>query len=93
MKHVILFTMDGCPYCVEMKGLLDEQEIKYLERDINEYEDEYEQYVELTENEYVPAFLVIEDNEDESPVKITSLCPEDDFMELTEGIEKLKQIL
>ena len=51
MKHVILFTMDGCPYCVEMKGLLDEQEIKYLERDINEYEDEYEQYVELTENE------------------------------------------
>jgi len=93
MKHVILFTMDGCPYCVEMKGLLDEQKIEYYERDINEYKDEYDNFVEVTENEYVPAFLVIEDNGDDSPHRITSLCPEDDFMELTEGVEKLKLIL
>lgn len=93
MKHVILFTMNGCPYCVEMKGLLDEQNIEYYERDIDEYKEEYEDFVELTVNEYIPAFLVIEDNEDDSPVKITSLCPEDDFMELTEGVEKLKEIL
>ena len=93
MKYVILFTMDGCPYCVEMKSLLDEQIIEYYERDIDEYSQEYEDFKELTNNEFIPAFLVIEDNEDDSPVKITSLCPEDDFMELNEGVEKLKELL
>lgn len=86
---VVLFTMDGCPHCVNMKALLEENGIEYTDRDINEYEDDYDAFVEATSNEYVPAFLVIEQDGDK--YVSTTYCPEDDFEELTEGIELIKK--
>ena len=40
-KVVVLFTMEGCPYCVDLKNMLNESGIEYYDRDINEYEEEY----------------------------------------------------
>ena len=88
-KIVILFTMDGCPFCSIMKEKLTESNINFYERDIDEHKDEYDMFVEITENDYVPAFMIIEGGEDKEP--ITSLyAPERDFNDLDEGIEIIK---
>ena len=36
MKHVLVFTMDGCPHCTDFKDMLTKEGIEYIEADINE---------------------------------------------------------
>ena len=47
-KLAILFTMKSCPHCQDFKKMLDEAELDYIERDIYEYEEEYNLFVEAT---------------------------------------------
>ena len=91
-KVVILFTMEGCPFCSSMKDMLKESNINFYERDIHEHEDEYDLFVEVTENEMIPAFMIIESGENKEP--ITSLyAPERDFNSLEEGVNIIKNKL
>jgi glutaredoxin len=88
-KLLILYTMEGCPFCGMMKDKLNESNINFYERDINEHKDEYDLFVEITENDYVPAFMIIEGDDEKQP--ITSLyAPDRDFNDLDEGIEIIK---
>ena len=81
--------MGGCPFCQMMKEKLVESNIIYYERDIDEYKDEYDLFVEITENDYVPAFMIIEGDDEKQP--ITSLyAPDRDFNDLDEGLEIIK---
>ena len=82
-KLVILFTMEGCPYCVQMKEQLTESNISFVERDIRKYEEEYEMFVEITENEFVPAFMIVE-----SPDTIRVI-----YLHRKEIITRLKKVL
>ena len=88
-KLLILYTMDGCPFCQMMKEKLVESNIIYYERDIDEHKDEYDLFVEITENDFVPAFMIIESDDKKQP--ITSLyAPDRDFNDLDEGLEIIK---
>ena len=88
-KLLILYTMDGCPFCTMMKDKLKESNINFHDRDIDEHKDEYDLFVEITESDYVPAFMIIEGDEQKQP--ITSLyAPDRDFNDLDEGIEIIK---
>ena len=49
-KIAVLFTMKGCPFCVELKEMLEKENIPFVNRDIHEHEDEYELFFELTGN-------------------------------------------
>jgi glutaredoxin len=89
-KVVILFTMEGCPYCVQMKDQLTESNINFVERDIDEHKDEYDMFVEITENEYVPAFMIVESpNTDDH--KSYLYAPERDYNEIEEGVAIIKE--
>lgn len=89
-KLVVLFTMKGCPHCDELKKKLVSENLEYYERDIFEHSDEYELFVEITKNEYVPAFMIIEDDNTDKP--ITKLfAPDRDFQSLDEGVEIIKK--
>jgi glutaredoxin len=91
-KLLILYTMQGCPFCSMMKEKLNESNIIFHERDIFEHKDEYDLFVEVTENDFVPAFMIIEGSEEKQP--ITSLyAPDRDFNDLDEGIEIIKNKL
>jgi glutaredoxin len=90
-KLLILFTMKGCPFCDMMKKQLVESNITFHERDINENEDEYNMFVEITENDYVPAFMIVE-SPDETPNSLL-FAPERDFNEIEEGVEIIKKHL
>ena len=82
--------MEGCPYCVQMKDQLTESEIDFVERDINEHKDEYDMFVEITENEFVPAFMIVE-SPDTDDHKSYLFAPERDYNEIEEGVSIIKE--
>jgi hypothetical protein len=88
-KLLVIFTMEGCPYCVQMKDKLNESNIEYAERDIFEYDDEYKLFVELTQNDYVPSFMIIESPE-ENPNSLL-FAPERDFDDIDDGVTIIKE--
>jgi glutaredoxin len=63
--HTIVFTMKGCPHCDHIKDLLKENNIPFYNRDIDQYEEDYEVFKKVTESDYVPALLIVEEDEDE----------------------------
>jgi len=86
--HVIVFTMKGCPFCDDFKTMLENENINFVDRDIHEYEEEYQIYTEITNNEMVPSLLLIEtDGEDN---KSYLYAPERDYNELTEAVEIIR---
>ena len=90
-KIAVLFTMKGCPFCVDLKEMLEKEDIPFVDRDIDEYEEEYELFVEITQNEYVPAFMLIESPEGEP--KTNLFAPDRDFEDIHEGFEIIKSFL
>ena len=91
-KAVVLFTMKSCPFCVELKEMLDKSNIQFVDRDIDDYEEEYNMFVNITENDYVPAFMLIEDPETKEP--LTELfAPDRDFDDINEGFEIIKSFI
>lgn len=86
-KTVFLYTMDGCPYCAEIKELFNQSDINYVERDCDEYEVQYEILKTNTNNDYVPAIEIRDD------VNMTKrfLVPDRDFEELEDAVKKVIQ--
>ncbi len=81
--------MKGCPHCVTMKEKLTESNIDYNELDIDENKDEYDMFVELTENEYVPAFMIIETVD--GKMNTSLFAPDRDFNEIDEGVKIIRE--
>jgi len=92
MKQVILYSMEGCPWCSMMKDALKQENIEYRERDIEVYKKEYDKFVEATQNEYVPAFMLFE-TDGKSVTNVKLMAPERDYNEVHEAVEKVKNYL
>ena len=82
--------MKGCPFCTEFKDMLVKENIEFFDRDIEEYKEEYDLFVEITDNDMIPSLLIIEGNE----VTHESFlyAPERNYNELTEALDILKVI-
>ena len=87
--NVVVYTMKGCPFCEDFKNMLKESKIEYIDRDIDEYKDEYEVYTQITENDMIPALLIIEG--DESKYESFLYAPERNYNELTEAVDIINQ--
>ena len=90
-KVLIVFTMKGCPFCDVFKGQLKEHKLEFYERDIETHKDEYDLFVEITENDYVPAFMIVESPGETSNSLL--FAPERDFNEISEGVDIIKKHL
>jgi glutaredoxin len=88
-KLLVLFTMKGCPWCDLMKHKLKEQHIDFIDRDIDKYDEEYKLFTDVTNNDFIPAFMVIE-NVEPDPVSYL-YAPERDFDEIDDGIKIIKE--
>jgi glutaredoxin len=88
-KHLIVFTMEGCPYCYEFKDKLRNENIDFIDMDINENEEEYEMFMKIVDNDLVPAFMVVD--EDGGPS--TFMAPDRDYEDLDTAIHKVKSVL
>lgn len=83
--NIIVYTMKGCPHCTEFKKMLEEKEIEFFDRDIDEHEKEYDTFSEITGSDYIPALLIIEGNEENYESFLYT--PDKDYNELTEAID------
>lgn len=88
-KHLVIFTMEGCPYCHDFKDMITKENIEFTDLDINEHSDEYDMFTKIVENDLVPAFMILDDQGGPT----TFMAPDRDYEELDEAIEKIKQIL
>ena len=77
--------MKGCPFCVDFKEMLTKEGIEFFDRDIDEYKDEYDTFSEITENDMIPALLIIEG--DGENYKSYLYAPERNYNELTEAVQ------
>ena len=85
--------MYGCPHCQEMKDMLDNNGIEHEVKDIDEYSDEYNEFIKLVDNnEFVPAFLCIEIN-DNKVVRHLAMAPDRDYQDLEEALVKVKEFI
>ena len=82
--------MKGCPFCTMIKEELDKENILYLERDIHDHEEEYDEFTKVTENDYVPALMLLTLDEEDNATNVQFLAPERDFQDIYEGVEKVK---
>jgi len=86
-KKLVVYTMEGCPWCTEFKKILKENKIKFINRDIDEHKDEYDLFVEITQNDLIPSFMIVE-TEDESA---QLFAPDRDYGNLNEALDIVKE--
>lgn len=90
--------MDGCPHCKHLKEILETKQIDFIEKNINESDDEYQKLiVEQTNNEYLPAFLFISLEEIKGPGSqgpvLKTITPDDDFDSIEEAANLAENFL
>ena len=85
---VIVYTMKGCPFCIDFKEMLTNEGIEFFDRDIDEYKEEYELFTEITDNDMIPALLLIEVENEEHESFL--YAPERNYNELTEAVDIIK---
>jgi glutaredoxin len=93
MKVTVVYTMKGCPHCTHIKEELKKSDIPYIERDIDEFSEEYDEFAKITENEYVPALMLLTLDENDEPYNIKLLAPERDYQDVFEGVNMVKDHL
>jgi glutaredoxin len=86
--NIIVYTMKGCPFCIDFKEMLVNENIEFFDRDIDEYKSEYDLFVEVTDNDMIPALLIIEG--DGNNHKSFLYAPERNYNELTEALDIIK---
>jgi len=82
---VRLYTMKECPFCDDMKKQLTENEVKFVELDINDAKNkvEFTKIKEISNADSIPILLVGK----------RILVPERSFRTIKEGAEITKKIL
>jgi glutaredoxin len=87
---IVIYTMEGCPFCVMMKEELEKLNIPFVDRDIDEEAEEYDLFVSAVDgNEYVPAVMIIETDGSKHDVKF--FAPERDYNEIVDGVKIIKE--
>ena len=63
MKQVVIFSMESCPFCTLMKDMLNENQIPFIDMDIDKHVEDYEMFKELVDgNDFVPAVMIIDES-------------------------------
>ncbi len=87
--NVVVYTMEGCPFCTQFKDMLIEEGIDFFDRDIDKFKDEYNTFSKITENDMIPALLIIEGNDEDYESFL--YAPDKDYNELTEAVDIIKK--
>ena len=86
---IVVYTMEGCPFCQDFKDMLQNENIEFHDRDIDKYKSEYDIFTEITSNDMIPALLIIEGNDLSHESFL--YAPERDYNELTEALGIIKE--
>ncbi len=81
--EISVFSMKGCPHCDNLKNKLKENNIEFVELDIDDNELIYERFSKKVNNDFLPAILVGK----------TAYVPEKSFTTIDEAVELVKKHL
>lgn len=84
-NKLIIFTMMTCGACKYLKKKLKEENIKFLEMDIDKHSDLWDKIVEQTDVDYVPTAYIIKENNDEGLI----FSPGRDYEDTDDLIKKI----
>lgn len=87
MNKLIIFTLHGCIHCEQFKQKLKSESISFTEFDVDLHQELWNEVVEQTGNELLPAFFIKKEYTDMGPV----FCPEKDFKNDDEAISIIKR--
>ena len=93
MKIVVVFTMEGCPFCEMIKEEFNKNSIEITQRDIDEFSEEYSAFVDATGNDYVPAIMLLTLDESSDANNVVLLAPDRDFADIYEAVDLVKDYL
>lgn len=93
MKVTVVYTMKGCPFCTQIKEEFTKNNILFIERDIDDFEEEYEEFTKVTNNEYVPSLMLLTLDENDEPFNVKLLAPDRDYEDIYEGVKMVKDYL
>ena len=79
--EISVFSMKCCPHCDNLKNKLKENNIEFVEIDIDDNELLYERFSKKVNNEFLPAILVGK----------TAYVPEKSFTTIDEAVELVKK--
>ena len=87
--NVILFTMNGCDHCQDLKKELNKLKISFNEIEISNNKKVWDQVVQQTGDNVVPTIYITKENTGEGVVFI----PGKDFNNRDEGIDLIKKYI
>ena len=85
-NKIIVFTLEGCIHCVELKKDLTNLNIPFTELEIGANKDVWDVVVQQTGHNSLPTVFIGLNGEDEGPVFV----PERDYESKEDLIEKIK---
>lgn len=87
MTIPIIFTLNDCPYCFELKKTLSDLSIPFHDVEITKNKKLWDFIVSQTEQDLLPTVLIHTNNQGDGLVYV----PERDFQDLDEIIEIIKK--
>ena len=87
-NKLILFTLNGCGHCKNLKGKLKELSVPFTEIDVDSNQKLWDQVVEQTGHNVLPTVFIKKENTDEGPVYV----PGRDYKTEDEIVEILKNL-
>jgi glutaredoxin len=88
-KKLMIFTLEGCGHCKELKTLVNEASIPFTEIEVNRNKELWNKVVDQTKNEYLPAFFIKTEGSSSGPF----YCPERDFKSMEEALGIIKSYI
>jgi len=88
-NSIVLFTMDDCGHCINLKKELNELKISFNEIEINKNKKIWDQVVNQTGHNVIPTIYIRRENSDEGPVFV----PGKDFESQDEAIKIIKKYI
>ncbi len=89
MNNIIVFTLTGCKYCIELKEMLNQEMIEYIDINVDDNEEIWTQVVNQTGHNSLPTVYIEFKGKEEGPVFV----PERDFNSNEEIIEIIKNYI
>ena len=86
---IVIFTLDGCSHCDSLKKRLKGLSIPYMDIEITDNEEIWNQVVTQTGHNLIPTVFIQKEDSDDGPVYV----PGRDYQSEDEIVEKIKEYL
>ena len=84
-KKIHVYSTKDCPYCTELKQMLDNYNLSYEVTDVDEEEKEWEEMCKTLNIEFVPTVIIVDDKLDTAKL----LTPDIHFDEVQECFDQI----